>query len=337
MLLATVGSVDTTLAIAAEADPVASNTRIVLLSDSLSGRAGDQLADTVSVRVTDSTGRAVAEIPVRWIPLDGGRVEALSARTDSLGVAGARWTLANKTGSQRVRVQVGSTSARIPPATITAASMAGAAVGVVVMDGDKQRGTAGAELAKPVVLKVVDASGNGVADAELLLSPSGGAVADSAPRTNALGIVRTKWTLGREAKKYALAVHVAGVKTLVKVSAAAAPAAAANLSFDDAPGSAKSTKAKRLYVVVTDVYGNPVPDAKVSFSTRSGVVSPMRVVTDAKGRAALVWTLGAKPGEQTLSGAVKGRDVTGAYVTQVAEYVSRATKTTPVTRKKSSR
>jgi hypothetical protein len=40
-------------------------------------------------------------------------------------------------------------------------------------------------------------------------------------------------------------------------------------------------------------------------------------VSDAKGRAALTWKLGAKAGEQTLKGVVRGSDVAGEYVTQV--------------------
>jgi hypothetical protein len=69
--------------------------------------------------------------------------------------------------------------------------------------------------------------------------------------------------------------------------------------------------------LVTDVYGNPVPEARVSFSVKSGTVTPTRAVSDAKGRAALTWKLGSKVGEQTLTGLVRGSDVRGEYVTQV--------------------
>jgi hypothetical protein len=79
----------------------------------------------------------------------------------------------------------------------------------------------------------------------------------------------------------------------------------------------ESAKNKRLYALVTDIYGNPVPDAKVSFSVKSGTVTPTRAVSDAKGRAALTWKLGSKAGEQTLKGVVRGTDVAGEYITQV--------------------
>ena len=68
---------------------------------------------------------------------------------------------------------------------------------------------------------------------------------------------------------------------------------------------------------MTDVYGNPVPEARVNFSVKSGTVTPARAVSDARGRAALTWKLGSKAGEQTRKGVVRGTDVTGEYVTQV--------------------
>jgi hypothetical protein len=125
--------------------------------------------------------------------------------------------------------------------------------------------------------------------------------------------------MGHSAGDHVLAVHVEGVKTLLKVTARATPASAANLAFDDAPGPKRlreTSKRRTLLAVVTDVYGNPVPEARVNFSTKSGTVSPARAVSDAKGRAAVVWTLGSKPGEQTLVGTVRGTDVSGEYVTQ---------------------
>ena len=320
-LFATVENVDSALAILAEADPVASNTRVTPLVERLSGQAGEELSDSVAVRITDSTGRALPDVPVRWTPVDGGSVEVASARTDSLGVASARWTLARKTGTQRLRAQVGmGPGLGIPPVTLNAMALAGAPASIVASLGDNQRAPAGAELRKGLVFRVLDANGSGVAEAALTLSPSGGILSDTALTTDSLGIARTRWTMGHSAGDYSLAVHVEGVKQLLKVVAHATPATAANLAFDDVPGDKRSrepVKNKRLYALVTDVYGNPVPDAKVNFSVKSGTVTPARGISDAKGRAALTWKLGSKAGEQTLKGVVRGTDVAGEYVTQV--------------------
>ena len=317
-LFATVERIDSALAIVAEAEPLASNTRLTVLTENASGRAGHELTDTIAIRVSDSTGRALADVPVAWVALDGGRAEALDARSDSLGEARARWTLGPKAGTQRLRAQVGSGHGKgaVPPVTVRASAQAGTAVGLIVVSGDAQRGAAGEPLAKALVLKVVDSAGNGVADAELELSPSEGTVPDTSIHTDSLGIARVHWTLGHSAGDNSLAVHLDGMKKLLKLTAVARPAAPANLSFDDAPGEAKSTHArgKHLIALVTDAYGNPVPDARVSFSTRSGSVTPGRAVSDVKGRVKVSWVLGSKPGDQSLLGSVQGTDVRGSFV-----------------------
>jgi len=318
-LLASVERVDSALAVQAEAEPVAANTRVTAVSENVSVSAGQQLADPVELRVTDSTGRALPDVPVTWLALDGGSVEALDARTDSLGQASARWVLGPKAGSQRVRAQVGSGHGgrAVPPFTLRATALAGAPVGLTVVSGDAQRGAAGAQLPKSIVVRVVDATGNGVADAELLLSPSAGSVPDTAIQADSLGIARIKWTLGRSAGDHTLAVHIDGVKKLLKVTARALPAAPANLTFDDVPADGRPSHGKKqLVAIVTDAFGNPVPDTRVSFSTRSGSVSPARAVSDAHGRVHVSWTLGTKPGEQSVTGSVPGTDVRESFVAQ---------------------
>ena len=319
-LLASVERVDSALAIVAESEPVSGNIRLTALTESLSGEAGNELADTVAIRLTDSTGRALADVPVTWVALDGGRAASIDPRSDSVGVARALWTLGPKTGTQRLRAQVGSGHGKsaVPPVTLHATSLAGAPVGLVVVSGDDQRGAAGAKLAKTIVLKVVDAAGNGVADAELELSPSAGSVPDTVVHTDSDGIARFWWTLGQSAGEHALGVHLDGMSKLLKLSALAVPAAPANLSFDDAPSDGKSTRAKgkRLVALVTDEFGNPVPNARVSFSTHSGAVTPSRAVTDTHGRVSVTWTRSTKPGEQVLTGAVQGTDVRGSFTSQ---------------------
>lgn len=335
-LFATVENVDSALAIVAEADPVAGDTRMVALVGALSGRAGELLNETVGVRVTDSVGRSLSDVPVRWTAVDGGSIEAVVARTDSLGQAHAKWTLAKKTGSQRVRAQIGGGPGglTIPPVTFTANALAGSATALVVESGDNQTGAAGSSLPKMVVLRVVDANGSGVADAELDLSPSAGTVEDSTVRTDSRGRARVSWTMGRSAGPHTLAVHVEGVKKIVKLTSLARPAGPANLSFDDVirrdKPSRSTARTRRLYAVVTDVYGNPVSDARVSFSTTSGTVSPKRAVSDAKGRTEVVWKVGSKPGEQTLWGAVRSTDVKGDYRLDVPGAGAGVLKTAPL-------
>ena len=124
--------------------------------------------------------------------------------------------------------------------------------------------------------------------------------------------------MGRAAEDEHLGIHVDGLHKLVKVTAHATAGTAANLSFEDVPSEARHSHAhgRRLAALVTDVYGNPVPDVRVKFSTRSGSVTPTRAVTDAKGRVLVSWTPGSAGAEQTLVGSAHDGDVTGKYVLQ---------------------
>jgi len=60
---------------------------------------------------------------------------------------------------------------------------------------------------------------------------------------------------------------------------------------------------------VKDVYGNPIPDASLRFTTTTGAVSPASVVSDAKGRAKVTWKLSPKAIEHQLTASVRGSDV----------------------------
>ncbi|HXG70487.1 MAG TPA: Ig-like domain-containing protein, partial [Gemmatimonadaceae bacterium] len=117
--------------------------------------------------------------------------------------------------------------------------------------------------------------------------------------------------------------HTDGVKKLTKLSARATAAEPANLSFDDVGTENKrgkrAARGKKVHALVTDVYGNPVPDRKVSFAATAGTVTPARAVTDSRGRVALTWLTGTKTGEQSLSGSVRDTDVRGSYVTLVSK------------------
>jgi len=317
-LLASVENVDSVTVVAAEAEPVARNTRVSPIATALRARAGDVLADSVGILISDSTGRVLPGVPVRWVASDGS-VEPVNQRTDSTGVAHARWKLSSRTGTQHLRAFVGSADSHVPPAVLVATALSGPAAKMVVVSGDRQHSAAGKTLGQPIVLRVVDANENGAADVSIVLSPSGGDVHDTTLVTDSLGYARTRWTLGNTAGDYTLAAHVDGLKKLLKVSAHASAAAVANLSFDDAPASRPTRGTRHVVALVTDIYGNPVADAPVTFSVKSGAVSPTRAVTDAHGHVLLRWMLGPSSSEQTLKGTVRGTDVTGAYLGQIVQ------------------
>ena len=323
-LHASVTDVDSALAISAEVDPSPGSVRVLALADGIVGNAGSALPSPVAVRLTDTAGRALPDVPVSWVALDGGSVEPLAPRTDSLGEARARWTLGGRTGTHRLRAQVGSGSGSraVAPVILTASARAGAAKSVAITGGDTQHGVVGGALARPVVVRVLDARGNGVSDVRISVAPNAGAVIDTAVMTDSLGTARIRWTLGRTAGAQSLRIRAAGVTTRLLATAQAKPSSAANVMLDERRPSGRTTTTRQVVATITDEYGNPVPDARITFSTRSGTLAPARAVTDAGGRATVRWTPGTRGEEHTLTATVRGTDVTGSFATR-----------TPVTRR----
>ena len=306
------GVVSPTL-VSAEAEPVAANTKVMVVSEHLEGPVGGPLQDPVAIRVTDSSGVALADVPVSWVAGDDGAVVPSEPRTDSLGEARARWTLGPKSGAQRAYIQVGNARA-VPRFTVQAVATAGTPTGLTLVNGTKFEGSVGAILKPLPELRVVDRAGNPVPGVEITLLPSTGTLVDSVPATDSTGRVQISWTLGRNAGAQRITARVAGITRAVEISARSRAAGPANLAFvTPKPGTA--TRAiQSLDVDLTDAYGNPVSDQPVVFSTKVGSVSPARVMTDAHGRAHTRWTPGTKVGQRTLLAAVKGTDARASFV-----------------------
>jgi hypothetical protein len=312
-LLASVDHVDSALTVIAEGDPVAKNTRVSLLADGQKAPVSGTLPELVGVRLTDSTGRPLADVPVSWSVLDGGAVTSVNARTDSLGESRAKWTLGARAGGQRLRVQIG-TGRLVPPAMLPAFALAGQATKLEVVSGADQRGAVGTALAKRIVVRALDKGGNPVAGAAIRVAPSAGGVPDSTLAADSLGVVRIPWTLGRTAGAQRVSIGTDGVKEPVEVSATALPAAAANLevSGPEAGVAGKALK-EAVTITVTDAYGNPIAGASVALTASNGAVAPARAVTDDRGRVSTRWTLGTRIGAQTLNAAVRGTEVRGRH------------------------
>jgi Big-like domain-containing protein len=297
----------------AEAEPVAADTRIAVVSEQHEARVGTALPQPVSVRVTDSSGVALVDVPVAWAAGDDGTIVASESRTDSLGEAHARWTLGAKAGTQHAYLQVGSARA-MPRFVVEATGLAGAAATISLLNGKKYEGVVGAVLKPMPEIRVVDKAGNPVPGVPVTLIGASGSVADSAPVTDSTGRVRITWTLGRTVGMQRLTARAEGVEPVVDLTARAKAAAPANLTFvSPKPGMALRA-IQSLDVDLTDAYGNPVADQPVVFSTTSGSVSPARVMTDTRGRAHTRWTPAPKAAKRTLSAAVRGTEARATFV-----------------------
>ncbi len=84
------------------------------------GLAGQALPDSVAVIVTDDTGRPVWGAAVRFEPeAASGSADPGTARTDSLGLASAEWTLGSELGAQRLVVTAGGVAVSFEAAAVS--------------------------------------------------------------------------------------------------------------------------------------------------------------------------------------------------------------------------
>lgn len=298
-----------TTEVIADAEPEAATTRVRVQLPADSGTAGRRLGDHVVVRVQDTLGRAIVEVPVAVTSDGGGSLAPSQLVTDSTGEAHFAWVLGPVAGRQRVRVQVGR-AALMPPVSAAVVAHADSAATLVVLRGDRQRAAAGTVLPAPVVLEARDAHGNAVPGVAVRVAPAAGSVPESLVVTDRHGRAAARWRLGAAAGTQELRARLDGATGAgVRVTAEAGPGAPATVAVEGAPSSAPAGRPLRLRIRVTDEAGNPVPGVALRLVPAQGRVEPMRGVTGRGGDLAVRWVLSPKPGAQMLRAEVAGRPV----------------------------
>ena len=169
------------------------------------GVAGDTLAEPLVLRVTDRGGRAARDAAVRFVIRAGtGKVVPAEGRTDAKGEIKARWLplAAGTHVLEAVLDQGGATAtfrARVAPRPATQ---------LRAMSGTEQRGTAGAALSQPLVVRAEDGDGKPVRGAAIRfeVKRGGGRVTPAEAVTGADGTARAQWVLGEGEEQEVVAV-----------------------------------------------------------------------------------------------------------------------------------
>lgn len=197
----------------------------------------------------------------------------------------------------------------------TAAPPDGVPTRIESSSGNGQSGTVGQPLAEPLVVRVLDRSGTGVPDADVVfvvVQGNGSVAADE--RTDENGRAVGLWTLGtsttvEQRLEVRLAGHDAVPAAVFNATAQAAPPA----SFSSVAGNGQSRVAgvalrDSLVVRLQDAFGNGVPDVRVDWivTDGAGLVSPSSMMTDANGRARTQLVLGPEPGHNAVSARTDG-------------------------------
>ncbi|HET9603824.1 MAG TPA: hypothetical protein VFO96_06000 [Gemmatimonadales bacterium] len=176
-------------------------------------------------------------------------------------------------------------------------------------------GTVGSRIASVPVVRLTTLDGDPAPGREIRFSASGGgSIEIASQRTDTAGLASPgRWTLGIKAQPQTLTARVVGAADLVfRVTAkAGSPDTAQIVAGNHQTAAAGAPLPKPLQVKLADRYGNPVPDASVTYAviTGGGTLRGANATTDSLGLATSgTWTLGSA-GAQLVTMSVAGKEM----------------------------
>lgn len=169
---------------------------------------GTAVAKPVAVHVMDNTGAVIPGAIVTWTPNPrSGKTDSATTKTDATGTATVAWTLDTlvRTDSMIASVSSGAT------VVITATGTAGAATSAAKFSGDAQTVASGSASA-PMIVKVTDRYGNGVAGIHVVwVVTGGGTLSAGSTTTDATGQSQVTLTLVNTPGQYTIQATAAAL------------------------------------------------------------------------------------------------------------------------------
>jgi hypothetical protein len=285
--------------------------------DDQTGPAGGTLAQPVVVRVTDRSGRPVANQSVAFAPASGsGSVTPASATTDNQGKASTAWTLGAAAGAQSLtaRAQGGDAPDGLDVG-LTAHAVSGAATQIEIASGNEQTGSVSSALPDSLVARVIDEGGNPVAGIEVQWSVSGGgSISPEVVVTGDDGLAAAERVLGAAAGNQSAQAASPGLEgsplTFIHTAVPATPSRLIKVSGDGQSAPAGFQLADSLVVQLLDQNGNGVGGRPVTWVVGSGEgsVEPVNSVTTPQGFAVTRWTMPAATGVYSIDAVFSGVD-----------------------------
>lgn len=275
-----------------------------LVPASIEAASGVEVSEVVGssvelqVRLTTEAGAPVAGERVSW-SIAAGEAELSHDRsfTDAEGLARSTLRLGDRSGE----ISVLASARELAPIRLTVTALPTDPVAVAVWAGDNQAALVGTGLPAPLVAAAVDRFGNRVPGTPIVFQTDEGTL-QSDPMSGTDGLLEAVWTLGEDPGEQIATARLSdhGAPAVFRaVAVPGPPAAVTKLRGDIQHGAPGSTLRNPLVVRVTDPFGNPMPNATVSFSSpQGGSFQPASSVTRASGETETVWTLG---GDTTVS------------------------------------
>ncbi len=286
--------------------------------DGQTGETGHHLTDPLIVTVLDQYGNPLSGVTVSFsvTPTDG-VLSPASVDTDSDGEASTLLQLGGTVGEYIVTANVPGVSSVTFTATATAPPPppppARVATTLEKVSGDSQTDRTNQHLTNPLIVKVIDQDRDALSDVTVsfTVNPSSGVLSPTSATTDADGQASTALQLGGTARTYTVTASVSGLSSVTFTATATEPPRAATLevvSGDSQRKEAYQHLPDPLVVKVLDQYGDPLPDATVSFTVTPsvGVLSPASATTDADGQASTILRFGKTTGTYTVTVAAAG-------------------------------
>jgi PKD repeat protein len=289
----------------------------VVHGDSLSGRVGEPLGDSLVFQVTDSQRRPLEGVRIAFeltAAGPGADVVPDTAETDAAGHAYTRMVLGTKIGFQvGVARVVAAEGAQTPSTEFQVIALSENANGMAALLGDNQIGPVGSTLPQLLVVQVTDAFGNPISGVPIEWSvEGGGSVSLPSSVTDMEGKAGVQRTLGPTAgpqATLAISQGLAGSPVTFAHTATAGNASGLSLvSGNNQTGQVGTRLPADLVVRLVDEIGNGVPGTAVAWveGTGGGSVTPENGITDEAGYASAQYTLGPAPGENRVDAVVSG-------------------------------
>ena len=182
--------------------------------DGQEGLAGIALAAPFVVSVLDEDDEAIAGVVVTFSVTGGGGIlSSTTATTDANGQATTTLTLT--LGSDAETTTVAATVEGLESVTFTVTAVGQATPdSLAKVSGDGQEGLAGAVLAEPFVVSVLDEDGAAIAGAVVTfaVTAGGGTLSSTTSTTDANGRAATRLTLGSDAGTNTVSATVEGLE-----------------------------------------------------------------------------------------------------------------------------
>ena len=287
-------------------------TIVATTSTILGGTVGQPVSNRPTVQVTDASGNPVVGVTVTFtVTSGGGSVTGASGPTGLGGIAQvASWILGTVAGTNTLDASVGS----LAPVAFEAAAQAGPPAKLAISTAPSATAQSGSVLGQQPAIQLQDEFGNAVSQAGVAVtvsrSPTSAGLGGTASiNTDAGGVATfTDLSLTGTVGSYALGFASTGLTSVTSSAITLTAGPAANilaLSPLTQTSGVGANVASPPSIQVTDVSGNPVPGAAVTFTVTAGGgnVSPSTpITTDATGTATLAgWTLGTSVGGNTVN------------------------------------